>query len=95
MDDKLLPIIYNSAYKALTLILLYSGLKGYHLLIALITLLLPPGTMVSVTPPPANKTVRLQPGHPASGLAPPGLGKSLHPALCQHMPVEPEGIWLG
>jgi hypothetical protein len=45
-----------------------------------------------VTPPPADKTIRLQPGLPTSGLAPPGLGKSLHPALCQHMPVEPGGI---
>lgn len=47
---------------------------------------------VSVTPPPTDKTVRLQPGLPASGLAPPGLGRSLHPALCQHMPLEPGGI---
>lgn len=50
------------------------------------------GTTVSVTPPPTDKTIRLQPGLPASGLAPPGLGKSLHPALCQHMPLEPGGI---
>lgn len=51
-----------------------------------------PQAPLSATPPTADKTVRLQPGLPASGLAPPGLGKSLHPALCQHMPVEPEGI---
>lgn len=49
-----------------------------------------PGT---VTTPPTDKTVRLRPGLPASGLAPPGLGRSLHPALCQHMPLGPGGIW--
>lgn len=52
------------------------------------------GATVSVTPPPTDKTIRLQPGLPASGLAPPGLGRSLHPALCQHMPLEPGGIRL-
>lgn len=52
------------------------------------------GTTGAVTPPPTDKVVRLQPGLPASGLAPPGLGKSLHSALCQHMPLEPEGIRL-